>query len=153
MPKALVVCVGSTVMRDDGVGFHVLERVKKSGTNTDFADLGTDIFRLRLHYNDHNPVIIIDALRGGGNPGDVLVFSSSEFENKLEGKIRHAHLLGVLEGINIMREVDDKLKTAEIFLIGIVADTIDKGLSLTPIVQKAIPKAANTISSLLRKFN
>lgn len=148
MTNTLIVCIGSTVMQDDGVGYHILKYLQKLEIKADFADLGTDIFRLRLHFSNHKKIIIIDALMGE-EPGKILSFTYPEFKTKLEGKIKNAHLLGVIEGIDIMRAVDDQLNAAEIYFVGVIAQIIDKGFELTKIVKEAVPQAAQKVVSLI----
>ena len=149
-PTNLIACVGSTVRTDDGVGYRILQQLQQEDITADYADLGTDIFRLRLYFQKyHQHVIILDALLGDIEPGKVKTFSYSEFKDKLEGKILNAHLLGVVEGLQIMRELDDSLKNTRITFVGITAENIDKGLELTPKVEQAVPVAVKTIKNML----
>lgn len=148
--KPLIVALGSTVMTDDAIGHYILNRLKTNEEiDADFVDLDTDIFRLRLHYKGQQTIIVLDALSSGGKPGTVLSFSSGEFQEKLEGFILNSHMIGSIEGLKIMQTVDDNLKNAKIFFVGIVASKIQKGTKISPVVEKAIDKAVIEVKKIL----
>jgi hydrogenase maturation protease len=150
MLKTLVVAIGSTVMTDDAVAHHVLEQLQQQAIAADFVDLGMDIFRLRLFLKDcHTRIIIIDALAGEYPPGTILTFSYEDFQDTLNAKLRNVHHIGSIEALEIMRLADESLAQKEIFFVGIIAQTIDKGLTLTPKVKKAIPQAVDMVKRLV----
>lgn len=51
---------------------------QKNEVKADFADLGTDIFKLRLFFNNHDNIIIIDVLKEKETPGKIVIY---EFHN------------------------------------------------------------------------
>lgn len=146
----LVVALGSSVMQDDGVGAAILAELRGRGLQAELVELGTDLLRLRLFFDGHPTVILLDALRGGGEPGSVLSFSGDELQARLEGKLRNPHLMGVVEGLGILKAVDSEVAKAEFHLVGVVAETIDKGESLSPVVEQAVVKAADRVEALVR---
>jgi len=149
MNDTLIVSIGSTVMTDDAIGHHVLNSLQEKEIKADYADLGMDLFKLRLFFNEHKNLIIIDAIIGDYKPGTVLVFSYDEIKDKLEAKTRNIHYIGSIEALEIMRLTDEKLAQAKIQFVGIVIESIDKGLELTRRVQKSIIKAVEMIVDLL----
>ena len=137
-------------MTDDGVGEAVLDELRRRKTDAELYDMGVDLFRMTSVYNGQEKVIIVDALRGGSEkPGSILVFSGEELTEKLDSRIRSAHMLGSIEALEILKRLNDDLAGADIHMVGIVAQTIDSGESLTPNVQEAVPKAADLIEKLL----
>lgn len=145
----LVISLGSPLMQDDGVGIKILEELQQRGVKADFADLGTDVFLLRLFFKNHSKIIVVDALTGGSSTGAVLVFHQTDFKKKLTGYIRNAHLLSFYEAIELLRMVDSNLLKTKIYLVGVVAKRIDKGMRLTQQVEQAVTIAADTIMTLL----
>jgi hydrogenase maturation protease len=137
-------------MGDDGIGFELLNQLKERNIKADFVDLGTDVFRLRLFYDNHSTIIFLDALNGGGRPGDVLIFSHQDFENKLTGCIRDVHHIGFYEALKLMKLVDLSLAQTDFFLVGIVAEKIESGLELSQSVKASIPHAVDKIISLIQ---
>ena len=150
MYDTLIVAIGSKVMTDDAVGYHILQLLQKDNITADFVELGMDLFRLRLFFKNHKRVIILDALKGDYPPGTVLSFKYQDFQSNLDAKIRSIHHIGSIEAIEIMRNADEKLANAEIHFVGIIVDVIDKGLELTNCVAQALPEAARTVKSLLK---
>ena len=149
----LVVALGSTVMQDDGVGARILWELEGRGLAAEFVELGTDLLRLRLFFDRHPVIILLDALRGGAEPGSVLVFSAEDFQARLEGKFQNPHHLGVVEAVGLLKAVDERLSAAEFHLVGVVAETIDKGEELTPVVAGAVVEAANAVERLLARVS
>lgn len=138
-------------MTDDAIGHHVLQELQKESISADLVELGMDLFRLRLFFDkQHKKIIIIDALTGDYPPGTILSFSYQEFHSKLDAKIRNIHHIGSIEAIDIMRNADENLANAEIYFVGIIVEKIDKGLTLTKSVQKAIPKAVDAVKSFFQ---
>ncbi len=150
MTRPLVVALGSTVMGDDGLGSRVLKELEKHRPDAELVELGTDILKLRLFFTGQKKLIILDALRGDEEPGTVLVFQGSQFQDRLSGDFRNPHMLGVVEGLALMRSVDPVMAAAEVFLVGVVAERIDKGEELSPVVEAALPEAVAEVLRLIR---
>ncbi|MBS7622356.1 hydrogenase maturation protease [Candidatus Bathyarchaeota archaeon] len=71
--KILVAGVGNLLKCDDGLGPHVIERLKevRLPPNVEVMDLGTSGMDI-LHYSaDYDKIIFIDAVRLGKPPGTV----------------------------------------------------------------------------------
>ncbi|NHJ85263.1 MAG: hydrogenase maturation protease [Asgard group archaeon] len=149
MADVLVIALGSTVMTDDAIGHHILSELQNQNLDADFAYLGTDIFRLRLYYKNHKEIIIIDALTGDYPPGTVLNFHLDDINQKLEASIRNAHRIGAIEALKIMQNDDVNIANAKIFFVGIIAESLDKGLELSSSTKQAIPKAVNIVKQYL----
>ena len=138
-------------MKDDAIAHHVIDKLSDLELdNVDLVKLDTDIFKLRLHYQNHKRIIIVDSLIGNYPPGTVLSFSSDEIDSKLAAKIRHAHSIGSIEALKIMQLDNVKLAKAKVFFVGIVAEEIDKGLTVSKSVYASIPKAIDVILELIK---
>jgi hydrogenase maturation protease len=71
--KILVVGVGNLLKSDDGLGIHVIEKLKKMKlpNKVDIMDLGTSGMDI-LHYSEnYDKIIFIDAIKVGKSPGTV----------------------------------------------------------------------------------
>jgi hydrogenase maturation protease len=144
----LLVALGSPLMQDDGVGIKILEELQRRGVKADYIDLGTDIFRLRIFFNNHSKIVVVDALTGGGSPGSVFIYHQTDFKKKLTGIIKNSHHLSFYETIELLRMADPNLAKTEIYLVGVVAKKIDKGIKLSRPVEQAIQRAADTVIGL-----
>ncbi|HUT82340.1 MAG TPA: hydrogenase maturation protease [Candidatus Bathyarchaeia archaeon] len=151
MTSTLVVSLGSTVMSDDAIGHFILDELQKKDIQADFIKLDTDIFKLRLYFKGHKQVIIIDALTGEFPVGTIFSLKSKDIDKKLSATIRSAHRIGSIEALKIMQADDKELAEAEIIFYGIVVKQIDKGLTLSPEVQKILPEAVDILYKMLVK--
>ena len=144
---SLVAGVGSDIMSDDAIGHEVIKALEKASCECDLAYLGTDIFRLHLHYRGHERVIVVDALKGV-DPGSVHVFYQDDF-HRLDGFIRHSHLLGIIEALNIMSLITPGLSEAKKIVVGVGAETIQPGMELSPAAKKGVALAVEKIMAIL----
>jgi len=147
--RPLVVAIGNPFMRDDGVGQAILDELERDGVDADLIDLGTDLFRLTRHSKGRRTIIIADAFRGGGAPGDVLSFSGEGLCRELDSRIRSAHLIGSIEVIEVLREVDPCLSEADIHMVGVVVKDISTGEGLSREVRSSVPEAARKVREML----
>ncbi|MBN1328029.1 MAG: hydrogenase maturation protease [Candidatus Heimdallarchaeota archaeon] len=150
MASTLVVSLGSTVMSDDAIGHLILDELQKRENKTvDYIKLDTDIFKLRLYFKNHKRLIIIDALTGDFPVGTIFSSNLKDLNEKFTATIRSAHRIGSIEALKIMQADDTKLANAEVIFFGIIVKLIDKGLTLSPEVQIAIPKAVDFLQKML----
>jgi len=80
--KILVAGVGNLLKSDDGLGPHVIERLKevKLPDNVDVMDLGTSGMDILHHSENYDKVIFVDAIRLGKPPGTVYRIKSREVQ-------------------------------------------------------------------------
>lgn len=147
--RPLLVSIGNPFMMDDGIGQAILLEVKDRDVEADLIDLGTDILRLSLHGEGYNDIVILDSLRGGGRPGEVLSFSGEGIGRSLESKMRSAHLMGSIEALEVLRSIKPSLKNARFHFVGIVAGDISIGEGLTEEVRRAVPEAADIVCGIV----
>jgi len=103
--ETLVVTIGSSLAGEDSVGCRIFEKVKgKIDARVEY--LGTDIFRFSNVYKNEKRVIFIDAVYSESmDAGEVVYFSGEEVFKFLNDVAVDAHMLGVGEGLKILKEV------------------------------------------------
>ncbi len=71
--KTLVVGVGNLLKYDDGLGIHVIEKLKKMKLpdNVEIMDLGISGMDILHHSENFDRIIFIDAIKVGKSPGTV----------------------------------------------------------------------------------
>lgn len=74
MKRILVVGIGNLLLGDEGVGVHVVSRLKESALppGVEAVDVGTNSYDLIDCLYESERLIVIDAMQGGGEPGDHL---------------------------------------------------------------------------------
>lgn len=75
-----VLGVGNVLLKDDGIGVRVAEELQKRELPSGVAvlDVGTGILRMLPELVKAERIIVIDAVRAGGEPGSVYRFGGAE---------------------------------------------------------------------------
>jgi len=86
----LVMGVGNTLLKDDGIGIHVTEALKPRA-DYKIIDGGTIGLSLLPAIEDADAVIIVDASEIGEHPGSIRIFRNREIDRQLSGKKKTVH--------------------------------------------------------------
>src|SRR5271157_189086 len=81
-PAPLVLALGNTLLRDDGVGVEILHALEREaagwGDEVDFVDGGTQGLALLGVLSGRRAAVILDAIALGAAPGTVHVLSADD---------------------------------------------------------------------------
>ncbi|NPA16084.1 MAG: hydrogenase maturation protease [Deferribacteres bacterium] len=145
--RSAVIGLGNLLLRDDGVGIRVIEALKKAGLEgVELIDGGTAVFS--IPFEDYDRVILVDAVKlPHKRPGEVVVLTKRQLLSGGERVVWSGHSLDLIDILKLL-EFESKLPR-ELYLIGVVPSSIETGLSLSPEVEKSIPRCIETIKSLL----
>ena len=144
----LLLGVGNILLSDEGVGVRVVEAMKeiKLPDNVELLDGGTGAFDLLDVMADRDKVIIIDAVKGGGEPGAVYRFSPDD--TKAEVKfLTSVHQISLLDTLSMARITG--CSPRDIVIFGIEPREVDWGLELSPEVAAVVPKVIELVLSEL----
>jgi len=138
--RIAVVGVGNELMKDEGVGVHAVRvldeklyglrsdvRCIEAGTSPDWDQL----------IDGEERLIIIDALKGGGEPGTTYIFTAEQVTSGTE-LVSSLHHLGVLEGLKISA-LAGNMRT-DVTFIGVEPAVISIGLELSQEVRQRMPE-------------
>jgi len=152
--KTVVLGVGNTLLRDEGVGVHVVEELRRTHPDlsaVEFLDGGTLSFTLAGPLAEADQLIIIDAAELQAPPGTVSLFENEAMDDYLNhGKRRSVHEVSLLDLLAITR-LTDSLPPRRA-LIGIQPQSVEWGESPSAEVAAAIPAACELALGLLRKW-
>ncbi len=150
-PKTLILGIGNILRRDDGVGIHVINRLRRLDLSPEIMLLdggtaGADL----LHYlQGINRLVVIDAILTDEKPGTIHLFSYET--ERLYLPIRPfafsltLHQTGIIETIEMANLLWGKIDTT---IIGIVPeDYLGYGMELTQEVSNAV----NEVIDILKK--
>ena len=96
----LVVGVGNTLLRDDGIGIHIANSLRQDArtlSNCEIIDGGTIGLALLPEVEDADSLVIVDAAEIGEAPGSVRVFHDEEVDRHLSGKL--SHVVSMVDGV------------------------------------------------------
>jgi hydrogenase maturation protease len=147
-PRTAVIGVGNLLLKDEGVGVHVVQAMQKASLKSKdeltIIDGGTCPDTFYLLPQGLDKLIIVDAVRGGGKPGTLYRFTPQDIVFR-RGTVTSLHQLGVAEGLNMIEHTG--LNPQEVVIIGVEPKEIDWGLEMSPELQQRVPQ----IIELVRK--
>lgn len=146
--KILVAGLGNILLSDEGIGVRIIEFLEKKGHlphHVSLLDGATAGYTLIDCMKDFEKVILIDAVRGGDNPGTVYDFGFDDIINRPELKLS-GHQIGLPEVLMLAKRLGE---LPEITLIGIEPRNLGYGLELSGDVKMAMGKVIKKIRDLI----
>ena len=141
--------IGNTLLRDEGIGCHVVHALEDIPlTDVKIIDGGTcpDVLQF---LEDTDKLIIVDAVKGGGTPGQIYRFYLEDIT--LEQKpCLSLHDVGLVESFMLMQLCHN---ISESVVIGVEPKEINWGLELSPELQGKMPQIIDTILAELNNTN
>lgn len=152
----LILGIGNTLLRDDGVGVHVMEALSErdsdgsEGRRLCFRDGGTLGLSLLPDIETTDAVIVIDAADIACEPGTVRSFEGTAMDAQLGGKKRTAHEVALADLMSAARLLGRQPTRRA--LVAIQPGSTEWGLDPTEPVAAAIPRACAAVLSLLDRW-
>ena len=147
-----VLGIGNVLLKDEGIGCHVVHALESRlvGTLPDvkIIDGGTcpDVVQF---LEDADKLVIVDAVKGGGMPGQIYRFHLEDIT--LEQKpFLSLHDVGLVDSLMLMQLWH---KTGEAVVIGVEPRDINWGLELSPELQEKMPQIIDAILSELNDIS
>lgn len=142
--RALVLGVGNILLKDEGVGPHVIEELRRESLpgDVELLDGGTQILDTMLSQGPVEKLIIVDSVKTADVPGSIYRFKPEDITEEREVKLS-LHQATVIEALKIL-EFQKKLPK-EIIIFGIVPKEMDWGLELSDELKVKVPKLINLI--------
>jgi hydrogenase maturation protease len=144
-----VVGIGNPYMKDDAIGIEVVRALRR-------LDLGRgviimerqaiDLFIL-TQLKNASKIIIVDALKAGNPPGNVVRFRATEGEST-PLRVPLSHESRVYDVIEATRQ--SGLLLCPVTVVGVEPEDCGVGEGLSEAVAKALPLAVKTVVSELR---
>ena len=126
-PRIAVMGIGNLLLKDDGIGIHVVNRLSSliDPADVEIIDGGTtpDIFSL-INQNIER-LIIVDAANGKDKPGTIYRLNMSDVESNQALPIS-LHDMGLSDNLKLLSMLNPQVKSVTI--IGIQPADIDYGL-------------------------
>jgi hydrogenase maturation protease len=140
--KLAVIGVGNLLLKDEGVGIHVVRELQKNGMpeRVKILDGGLGGIGLLDLFQDAPKVLLVDAADMNLKTGAVVRFTPDEVRGRSSSRPRFSsHDLDLLDVLELAREL--KRCPAEMVIIGIQPGEVSWGTGLTPEVQASVPRA------------
>lgn len=125
--RTLIVCIGNSLVADDGVGCRVYDRLNRDPLPPDvrLELLGTGGLALLELLEGEDQLIVVDAVQLGGEPGQVHVLEWDQIPKNQNAPVS-LHGIGVAEAITVGRLLYPDIMPHKVTLIGIEGVCFDQ---------------------------
>lgn len=152
--KTIVIGLGNPILGDDGVGWKVVEEIKKqlpADSQVDAACLSLGGLGLMEHLIGYQRAILVDAFASEDQPGVIMVMKLSDLPNYSAFHTASAHDTSLQNAIELGRSMGAQLPD-DVEIVGIATKRIyDFSEELSPPVAEAVPFAARIVIDLLKQ--
>ncbi|GAH50651.1 unnamed protein product, partial [marine sediment metagenome] len=96
--KIVILGLGNILLKDEGVGVHIAREVagKDLPENVEIIDGGTASLDVLMSMKDVDKLIIIDALKGGEEPGSIYRLSREDLSGRTKNPVS-LHQINLLD--------------------------------------------------------
>ena len=146
--KTLVLGMGNTILRDDGIGIYVVREAaeRPDQENVDFSEASVGGLRILDVIEGYQRVVMVDAIQTrSGQPGDIYRLSPQDLKLSLHAGSSHdvslpgALALGRAMGWTLPDDEDFVIIAIE------VEDPFTFGEDCTSAVENAVPRAVDAV--------
>jgi hydrogenase maturation protease len=151
IPRILIAGIGNILLQDDGLGPQAIARLQSEyefGDDVELLDIGTPTLDFVDYLRERDVLVLIDALGGGGEPGEILTFDKEKLKSFLPNMRLSAHQPCLNETLHAAETADIDLK--EVLLVGIVGKNFDVGTDFSAEVSGAVPAALERVAGFVR---
>lgn len=143
MEKLSVIGIGNILLRDDGIGIHIINELQKEKfkNNIDLIDGGTSTLDLLGYFVENDKIIIVDSLKGGHPPGTIYKITPEELGSyiKANSSLHDVQVLDIVKQANFMGHFP------KVTIIGIEPEEIFYDMDLSETLNNEIPNIINII--------
>jgi hydrogenase maturation protease len=142
-PRIVIIGVGNLLLRDEGIGIHVVQALQGMDLPRDvrLIDGGTSP-DLIAYTRAGDKMIIVDAARAGGEPGSIYRFLPGDLAVERPA-LASAHEMGVPENLALMSLTGNP--PGETVIIGIEPAEIDWGTELSEALRRRVPDIVRVV--------
>lgn len=141
-----IVGVGNRLLGDEGVGLHIIDSLSQipMPSYVNIIDCGCDLLSLMTYLNKPQKIIVIDAIRAGGKPGEIYRFDYTEL-GTTQAEMHSAHQVGAADALRLLTQIYPALANSEITVIGIEPKAIELSTNLSEEVRESIAHVTRTV--------
>lgn len=147
--EVTVLGVGNLLLKDDGIGVHLISRLKEESwpEGVELVDGGTAGIDLSPIIESARRLIVVDAVQGGCEPGAIYRLTP-EVLRETRDRALSLHQVGFLEAMEIAFWRLGSSPPTVIF--GVEPEVIDWGLELSEPVSRSLPRVMELVRQEVR---
>lgn len=137
--QTLIVGVGNPLLGDEAIGPHIVENLRQIAMPADvrILDCGCDLLNLASYIDRPQRIIVIDAIRAGGKPGQIHTFDFDELE-AIQTRRYSAHQLQIVDALRLLKQAYPSLTHCKITVMGIEPRALGLSTELSEEVRENI---------------
>jgi len=140
----VILGVGNILLRDEGVGVHVVRALQKEELppGVEVYEGGTAGIDLLEVISRAGRLIVVDAVDGGEEAGTVFRFRFQDLDYRLQEPRTSLHQIGIMETLKIARFLNCCPETV---IIGVQPSEIAWGMELSPVLAEKLPVVVDLV--------
>ena len=150
--QILVLGVGNILLTDEGVGIRVIEKLQERyvfPNNVNIIDGGTLGLSLLGIISEADYLIVVDAVKNGGEPGSLYRLEGDEIPKRILSK-DSLHQVDFLETLTSCQALD---KVPETVILGVEPLDIESlNIELTPAIQEKVDDLIHMVLQELERM-
>ena len=148
--KVIILGMGNLLRGDDGIGTHFVRMLNKDDLDCDNLEIieGGICPEFASFIEDADKLIIVDAIRGGKEPGTIYHLGIDDVAMDLAAK-SSVHQLGLVDNLKILRILGREPRHT--IIIGIEPKNTDCRLELSPEVKKGLTELRKIVMEEIKK--
>jgi len=145
MKTTTVLGIGNILLKDDGIGIHLIDELEKldfaETYKVELVDGGTSILELLDVFMSSERVIVLDSLKGGHEPGTIYRITTEQ----LGGYIKETTSLHDVQILDVIKDAKLLGSNPQVVIIGVEPDEIIYDMELSDIIKEQIPNIIEII--------
>lgn len=144
MTKILITGFGNILMGDDGVGIQLIRKLSSQPlpVQVELLDGGVNSFAALAELRYATYGIFIDAMTGGGEPGDIYRLTADHLDSLPCSKVLSVHDCSLMDSLRLYQQMGD---LPPVIIYGIEPAVMDLGMELSPQVTLAVDTVISKI--------
>ena len=141
MKPNLVIGLGNPLMGDEGIGWHIVDRLAgdpRLPEDTEVLWGGTDLLACADQMEGRRRIILVDALLDTTPVGSITVFGDGLLG--LDDRQEHVHHLSLTQAIHLLQIASPSLRTVRFSLIAIGINSVRINPELSPVLAARMPQ-------------
>ncbi|NOY86945.1 MAG: hydrogenase maturation protease [Deltaproteobacteria bacterium] len=137
--KTMILGVGNLLLRDEGVGVHAAVNLVELPLpdNIEVVEGGTDGFGLFNLILETDRLIVVDCVKGGGEPASIYSFDIDDYQHFPDVYKTSVHQISIEEVISLTGAFRKPPRTT---IIGIEPAEVSMSMELSPRVLDKLPR-------------
>ncbi|MFV2081442.1 MAG: HyaD/HybD family hydrogenase maturation endopeptidase [bacterium] len=137
--KIMILGVGNVLLGDEGIGVHIATHLKEFPLpdHIEVIEGGTDGFKLFHLILDTDRLIVVDCVKGGGEPASLYRFDIDEYTHFPDTYKTSVHQISIDEVVTLSGAVGDSPETT---FIGVEPSEIFMSMELSLEIEEKLPR-------------